>query len=51
LQKIAGITSAVKSTIQIVKKKPQRVNHAVMKIRITRTVNNDSQNIYTLRVG
>ena len=49
LQKIVGITPAI--TNQAIMKKYRRANHAVMKIRITRASNNNSQGIYILRVG
>jgi len=51
LQKLAGITPAIKSTIPSVTKKSQRANHAVTEIRMTRTSSNDSHGIYTMRVG
>ena len=40
-------THALKSTIQAVTKKSQLANHAVMKIHVTRTTNNDLGYLYT----
>jgi len=42
LKKITEITLAIKNTIQSIMKKSQRANHAVMKIHMTSTTNNDS---------
>ena len=49
LRKIAGITPAIIGIIHAVTKKSQRVNHAVMKIRINCTLKEDSPSLNTLR--
>ena len=50
LQKVVEITSAIKGRIQAVAKESQRVNYAVIEIRMTRTANEDPY-IYTLGDG
>ena len=47
LQKVAEITHAIKGIIQAVMKESQRADHAVIKIHMTSTANEDPR-IYTL---
>jgi len=46
---MAGITPAIIGIIQAVTRKLQHADHAAIEICITRTPNEDSSSIYTLR--
>ena len=49
LHTVAEITLIIKRIIQNIMKETQCADHVVIEIRMTRTANEDSQGIYTLK--